>query len=262
MGDLVDLGGYRLYLECGGAGTPTVVLEAGMGDASGTWNPIFPQIATFTRVCRYDRAGRGRSDPAPAPRRTSQLLVADLHRLLSLAAVPGPYLLVGHSFGGVNVLLYAHRYPDEVVGLVLVDSAHPDQDARCLALLPPESAAEPAELQRYRRFLLRQPGDTEFDPEGIDWPTSMAEGRAVRSLGALPLVVLTAVQTGWPTTWPPELVAQLDQDGMAMQRELVSLSTNGRHIVAADSGHYMQYDQPQLIVDTIRELVARLRQAG
>ena len=126
---LVDVGGRRLYITCMGEGSPTVILEHGMATESDSWAQVQQAVAQFTRVCAFDRAGRGKSDPAPKPR-TSEDMVADLHALLANAHIPGPYILVGNSLGGFNARLYAHKYPGEVVGLVLVDSMHPDQFAR------------------------------------------------------------------------------------------------------------------------------------
>src|SRR5690348_14927597 len=119
----VDPAGRRLALTRSGAGAPTVILETGLGAESAEWEPVQRAVAQFTQVCRYDRANRGQSDPAPKPR-SAQDAVNDLHTLLSATNVPAPYVLVGHSLGGIIVRLYAHRYPGEVAGLVLVDSAH------------------------------------------------------------------------------------------------------------------------------------------
>ena len=131
-----DVGGHQLYLECYGEGSPTVVLENGLGmNLAAAWYRIIPNIAVATRVCGYERANMGMSGEAPGPR-TSQQMVEDLHALLKAAKIEGPYVLVGHSFGGENVRLYASQYPTEVAGVALVDSSHPDQDARLLAVLP------------------------------------------------------------------------------------------------------------------------------
>ena len=123
-GQLVDVGGHRLHLRCTGSGSPTVVLEPGAGAMSSSLGWITPAVARDTRVCVYDRAGRGWSDPADTPQDGAQI-ATDLHTLLHAADVPGPYVLAGHSFGGLYTLAFAARYPDEVVGMVLVDSTAP-----------------------------------------------------------------------------------------------------------------------------------------
>jgi pimeloyl-ACP methyl ester carboxylesterase len=126
-GKLVDVGSYRLHIDCLGAGSPTVVLENGSGDSMLEWMSVQPEIAKFARVCAYDRAGLGWSDPDSAPR-TTEGVTRDLHALLANAGIAPPYVLVGHSMGGFFVSRYAAQYPDEVVGAVLVDPAGPGQN--------------------------------------------------------------------------------------------------------------------------------------
>ena len=125
-GDLVDMGGHKLHIYCLGTGSPTVVLEAGLGDNWLTWSLVQEQIAGFTRVCAYDRAGLGWSDSAPGPLPSPQV-AESLHTLLNNAGIQSPYVLVGHSVGGIYVRSFAHKYPEEVVGIVLVDSSHENQ---------------------------------------------------------------------------------------------------------------------------------------
>jgi pimeloyl-ACP methyl ester carboxylesterase len=141
-GELVDVGGRHMHINRTGQGTgPTVVLDAGLAGFSTDWTLVQPEVASFAHVCSYDRAGYGWSDPAPGER-ASDVIATELHELLHRAGVPGPYLLVGHSFGGYNVRVFADRYPDEVAGLVLVDPSHeafPDT-------LPPRAR------RRYERF--------------------------------------------------------------------------------------------------------------
>jgi pimeloyl-ACP methyl ester carboxylesterase len=128
-GQMIDVGGYKMHLDCYGHGRPTVLLEAGLNDFSVQWARVQPAVAQFTRICAYDRAGLGWSDPSPHPR-TSATMVKELYALLNKAGVTGPYVLVGHSFGGINMRLFARQYPDPVMGMVLVDSAHEEQAAR------------------------------------------------------------------------------------------------------------------------------------
>ena len=126
-GQMVDIGGYRLNINCTGIGTPTVILESGLGEPARSWIGVQSGVERFTRVCSYDRAGYGRSDPGPQPRSSLQI-ARELHTLLDKAQTPGPYLLVGHSFGGYNVRVYTGLYRSEVSGVVLVDSSHEDQE--------------------------------------------------------------------------------------------------------------------------------------
>jgi pimeloyl-ACP methyl ester carboxylesterase len=134
-GQLIDVGGHRLHLNCTGSGSPTVVLEAGGGEMSSNLGWITPAVARNSRVCVYDRAGRGWSEPADTPQDGTQI-AADLHTLLQRGNVPGPYVLAGHSFGGLYVLTYADRYPGEVAGMVLVDCTNPAPAARARTASP------------------------------------------------------------------------------------------------------------------------------
>src|SRR3990170_1939497 len=128
-GQLVDAGGYKLHINCTGQGSPTVILAAGSLEYSLFWALVQPEVARFTRVCSYDRAGYGWSEPSPHPR-TANTMVKELHTLLVNAGIEGPYVLVGHSLSGMLVRVYANNYPDEVVGMVLVDSFHEEQFTR------------------------------------------------------------------------------------------------------------------------------------
>jgi pimeloyl-ACP methyl ester carboxylesterase len=132
---MVDVGGYELFYQCSGQGSPTVILESGMGSDSSFWARVIAGVAKTTRVCAYDRANLGRSDEALTPR-TFQDAARDLHARLGNARIGGPYILVGHSLGGELVHIFADQYPEEVAGIVLVDAAHPDMGPRLLAGLP------------------------------------------------------------------------------------------------------------------------------
>ena len=128
-GKRVDIGGYALHINCVGEGSPTVILDSGLSHNALVWSLVQAAIAEITKVCSYDRAGYGWSDPGPKPR-TSQQIAHELYRLLQNADISGPYVLVGHSFGGLNIRLFADMYPDNIVGMILVDAAHEDQRHR------------------------------------------------------------------------------------------------------------------------------------
>ena len=250
----VDVGGYQLYIMCDGQGSPTVILDAGLGGTHGAWATVQPSVATFTRVCSYDRAGLGDSDPGPTPR-TSQQIVKELHALLDNAGVAGPYMLVGHSFGGFNTRLYAGQYPQDVVGLVLVESTQVDQDDRLLAALPQQQPDEDAGLAAYRKELHE---DLVQGPEPIAFKTSASQVRAYTSLGALPLIVLSAGQSVFPE-FPPDMAAKLDQTWRDLQQSLTHLSSNSKQIIAERSGHCIQCSQPDLVVDAVRQVTEAVR---
>jgi pimeloyl-ACP methyl ester carboxylesterase len=256
----LDLGRYHLSYRWSGSGTPTVVLEAGAGCTQESWAQVFDAIAEFTRVVRYDRAGLGASDLG-SRRRTCQELVNDLHALLVNANLPGPYVLVGHSFGGQIVRLYAHQYPAEVVGIVLIDAVHHDQNARALALLPPTSPTDSLRLVNMREILIQgYTDDPHWDPEGLNIQVSDAQVRATGSLGDVPLVVLTASQYGDPPSdLPADFVAAYGRMAHELQYELVRLSTCSTHIMAEHSGHFIQCDEPELVVAAVRYAIELAR---
>ena len=250
----VDIGGRRLYLSCTGGGSPTVVLESGLGDPAAPWFAVERAVARFTRVCSYDRANAlaGASDPAPTPR-TGREVAADLHALLQAAGIPGPVVLVGHSIGGHYVRLAAAVHPAAVAGLVLVDASHEEQEVRLEALVEPELWAA------FRAMLAQFP-----NPEGIDLDATAAQVRSARAatpLPPVPLVVLTAGQPQdpalFPPGWPVEAQARLSRE---LQADLTGLVPGGRQVIAQQSGHYIHQSEPGLVVDAIRDVVAAVRQ--
>jgi len=198
--------GNFLYLLCAGHGSPTVILEAGLGEDHRDWEPVQSEIALRTRVCSYDRLGIGFSQQAPK-RATADQKADDLHALLAAANVDGPYVLVGHSYGGMLVRVYAAAYPHDVAGLVLLDSAHPDQDRRFLAALPPRRAGEAQELRDLRRAIHSSPNAP--NPEGVNWKLSTDETRAAGTLGERPLIVVTAGEHDWTATPLPKIDRRL-----------------------------------------------------
>jgi pimeloyl-ACP methyl ester carboxylesterase len=256
-----DGGGVNLYIECYGIGNPVAVLDAGYGADSNTWLKLIPRVMPHTRICAYDRASMGQSDKQTGLR-TSQQIAEQLHTLLANAKVEGPYIVVGHSTGGMNMLVFADRYRDEVAGLVLVDSSHPDQADRLLALLPTPAPNENEALASLRKDIpWVNPEDPSF-PEPMEWDTTLAQVRAVKSLGSLSLAVLVAVdpkRTQWRDI-PPEVKASLDQVWLDLHKEYLDLSANSSLILAKKSSHWIQNDEPKLVSDAILDIVEKARQ--
>lgn len=259
----VDVGGYGLTLVTQGSGGPTVVIEPGMGlpaAESGEWKAVCDEIAKTNLVCLYDRAGLGTSDAAPKRPRTSRDFARDLHTLLANAEVPGPYVLVAHSIGGLNVRVFADMYPGEVAGVVLVDVAHPDQDAKWLESLPAEAAGEDASVKRARQFLASRLANRGENPDGMDLVASRDQVRAARDLGGKPLAVLTHSRE-WKMVpdLPDDVLGRIEQISQGLQAGLPALSTNSSHKVAKKAGHGIHVDEPQLVVDAIREVVGKVK---
>ena len=237
-GRLVDVGGHRLHLHCTGTGSPTVVLEPGAGLASSDLDLIAPVVARDTRVCVYDRAGRGWSEPADPvadhPQDATQI-ATDLHTLLHSGHVPGPYVLAGHSFGGLYTLTYAAQYPDEVAGMVLIDSTSPASDP--VPSRPPAQGASnlPGRVSALvsasaRLGVGRLVGTPTADymrstiDEYVQGNASMSEAAALRDFTDKPLIVLEAGNGH-------------DADWSAAQDAMATLSTNSLHRVVDGVDH-------------------------
>src|SRR4051794_10933016 len=277
-GQLVDVGGYRLHIQCVGAGSPTVVLDAGLGGSSLDWSLVQPELGRSTRVCAYDRAGMGWSDPSPQPR-TPRQIADELHTLLTNAGIAGPYVLVGHSLAGKNVRLFALAHPEQVVGMVLVDARSEYVDANTspaeVEAFQQNIAAQASQFRVARSLgLVRLIGASLWGgpampratrTEGMLFQTSQravdaqtAEGleraaddallQAAPALGDRPLLVLAAGQK----------VAH-DPIWAEAQRRQAALSTNGRLIVAEGSGHAIHWEQPALVIDAVRQVIADVR---
>ena len=281
-GVLVDVGGRKMHIDCAGQGSPTVVLESGLGDTYTSWRKVQPEIAKLTRVCSYDRAGLGYSDPSAAPR-TSEVIAGELHELLRAAKVAPPYVLVGHSMGGYDVRLFASLHPKEVVGMVLVDASHPDQDNR----FPPQLRTLQGTWRRDAELLelsmpfgiprliglcenkpMERAADCNFHTarEGVTeleaFSTSAVQAAATGSLGDMPLAVLSHDPAKPSSELPADLAKVVNQDWEAMQEELGRLSTRGTQTIAKSSGHYIQIDRPEVVVDAVRNVVDQARAAA
>jgi pimeloyl-ACP methyl ester carboxylesterase len=230
------------------------VLETGLGAESNEWTTVRHAIQVLTRVCSYDRAGRGASDRASSPRSAVDM-VDDLHKLLGAAEIPHPYVLVGHSLGGLLMRLYASRHRDEVAGLVLVDSMHEDQFDVFGEMFPPPTPADPLALQQTRAFWTggwREPASTE---ERIDLVSSITQVRRVVSLGDIPLHVITAGTFLNQSLIPSTRRVDLQRRWEDLQKQFLKLSSRATHWIVHSSGHFVQRDDPQVVIDAIRALI-------
>jgi pimeloyl-ACP methyl ester carboxylesterase len=279
-GQRIDVGGYKLHINCTGQGTPVVILDSGLGDSYVSWMKVQPQIAKFTRVCSYDRAGLGYSDSSPRPR-TSQVMAEELHTLLHNAGIQPPYILVGHSMGGYNVRLFASLYRNEVGGMVLVDASHPEQEKRFPQALNDLNKtwvreqefltySMPFGIPRLLGFCDADPviraADCNFHSarEGLvvlkTFSESAAQAANAGSLGDLPLAVLSHDPDLPMPDIPADLENPINDEWKQMQDELSHLSTRGTHVVAKKSGHYIQIDRPELVIDAIHNVMDQARQ--
>ncbi len=234
----IDVRGLRLYYELRGKGAALVVFDAGLGETHETWRWVWPEVARFARVFLYDRAGIGRSEPGPEPR-TSEQMVEELHALLAHAGLHGPYILVGHSFGGLNVQLFASRYPDQVTALVLLEPTPLDYPAREASLLTAFDRAKQATLIGASTAGVRR--------EHAAIATSVEQVRAARPFPKRRVALLSSTRSeGTPAFQKAWLEMQ-----SALARELdVDL-----HLITSRSGHYLQFDAPELVVDAVRDAV-------
>ena len=258
-----DIGGRSLFMICVGPADsplPTVIAEAPLGGDSSAFNELGGLLAQEDfRSCAYDRAGTGNSDPPPDGEGpgpgpvTLRDTAADLHALLSVAGIEPPYVLLPHSLGGWAARVFTATYPEEVVGIVFIDSSHPDQVARRSAVLPPIRPDEDPGIA-YARAGNDALATTSTGPSigWLDLVTAADEARASGDLGDRPVVVLTADQE---LEQLPEPYRSRDaQAWLAMQHELASLSTRGVQRTVADAGHFIQRDQPEAVVEALRDV--------
>ncbi|WP_226963533.1 alpha/beta fold hydrolase [Nostocoides sp. F2B08] len=283
------MGGHRLHLYCTGEGERTVLLEAGLGDWSLYLRGLQDELATTTRVCTYDRAGYGWSEPGPMPRTGAQI-VTEFEALLEATGESGPYVLAGHSFGGLTTLLFAEDHLEEVAGVVLIDSSHPRQE-EAFADVPAYVAAQKDLDAQFESIAARveagQVGPVEVLPlapgwlplqlkyqwaaqfaqphsmqaaiaEHDAWDQTMAQVPGRGSLGDLPLIVIAAglgvgeTDPGNPLTG--DEAERINSIRRSLQEDHLTRSSNARLIVAENSGHTVYVDEPELVLDAIRAL--------
>jgi pimeloyl-ACP methyl ester carboxylesterase len=278
-GRLINLEGLKMHLDCTGQGSPTVILESGLGDSYISWRKVQPQMAKLTRVCSYDRAGLGFSGSSSRPR-TSQVIAEELHALLRAADIAPPYVLVGHSMGGFDVRLFTSLYRSEVAGMVLVDSSHPDQENR----FPPELKNMEGGWLREAEFLeytmpfgiprlfdlcesdpLPRTAECNFHSarenvaEEKAFAESAAQAAAAGPLGDLPLAVVSHDPDRPSSDLPADLAKPTNDAWEKMQEELAHLSSKGTQAVARNSGHYIQIDRPDMVIDAVQGVIEQAR---
>jgi pimeloyl-ACP methyl ester carboxylesterase len=294
LGKLVDVGGHRLHIYRTGKGGPTVVFESGGASWSLDWHLIQTEVEKFTSACSYDRAGFGWSDSGPNPR-TSARIVAELHILLTKAEIKKPYVLVGHSFGGHTVRLFASNYPDEVAGVILIDARHEainsmmppawqrletaGKAVQRLMLLasrvgalnllgrlmgakaaPPMAMRLPPELRPVYLAVGFQP---KYFQSNLDELAASAESdKQLSAAGTLGNIPLTVIRHGIPDLFsrmPAAQATRCEQVWQELQADLAKRSSDSRMVFAATSGHGIPIDQPGLVVDAIRQMVETAR---
>jgi len=240
-----DVGDRSLYLECVGDGAPTIVMEAGNGGDHTAWEDVVPSVRDTNQTCTYDRANLGASDSAPTPR-TSAEVVEDLHGLLTVAGIPAPYVLVGHSFGGISMRLYAATYPDEVAGLVLVDPT-PTTFVDDACAIVDATACESM--------------GAEFDPslnEGLDIVGSADALLGAGPLPAVPLVVLVADDHSQDAITDSGVQQRFESMWQGRQQELASSVPGGR-MELVSSGHNIHNLVPDVVAEAIRSVLSEAR---
>ncbi|MEJ2749497.1 MAG: alpha/beta hydrolase [Anaerolineae bacterium] len=282
-GQMISLETHNIHLHCVGEGSPTVVFEADLDQyGSLSWASVQDEIGEFTRACSYDRAGIMWSEPGPRPR-DGETIASELGAVLDAAGEDGPYVLVGHAFGGAYVRIFAGQNPDDVCGMVLVESSHPEMLTRFaevgVVTEIPDKNIRPLILLlshlgmpgRYKGNQYNLPPDV-YDPveaflpessmawfdEEVEVPNTLAQAGQVDTLGDLPLIVLA---TSRPSPSLGDLGQELDDLWLEIQRELLSLSENSE-IRIYEGGHYPQLQDPEVVIEAVQDVLGRCTEAA
>jgi pimeloyl-ACP methyl ester carboxylesterase len=246
--ELVPVHGAGLHVHCDGAGPTTVVLIAGYSADSSNWALVEPTVAQTSRVCSYDRFGLGTSDAPPGPQ-TFATEAADLHTLLQLAGEPGPYVVVGHSFGGAEAVTFASMFPTEVRGLLLLDASPPAWNTSICAV--PDDGSDTASVFA---ALCAEQSSPANNAEHLDGPTAFAEVATITSLSGFPMIVATADHHSYPGLAASD-EARLNDVWNDGQAHWVSLVPSAQLITVDRTGHNIQIDRPDVVLDKIQELL-------
>ena len=249
-----------MYIDCKGEGETPVIIDTGIGDSLANWLPVQEKLSKHTKVCVYDRAGYGFSDPGPGPRTTSHVVI-ELYSLLKKAKIEGPYILVGHSFGGYTAQFFAHQFPQETAGIVLVDSSHPDQVERLAELdkvknkpkqniggykFEDESSLTPAQKLWKHLNAQRKSVWTQMDELGSFKDSAKEVGKISDKTLSVPVAVLSRGISQLPVI---EGKKSMEVEWQAMQKDLTSLSDNAWQVIVKESGHSIHQEAPDAIID-------------
>jgi pimeloyl-ACP methyl ester carboxylesterase len=238
----VDVGGHSLNLLIGGQGSPAVVFEGGFGAGIASWSTVQKEVAAFARTVSYDRAGLGQSELGPKPR-SAKRIATELHTALEKAGVKPPYVLVGHSFGGIYVRVFAEMYPKEVAGMVLLD---PSQESFNTWL----KKNQPARLKDAQAQIIRAPEGVRAEDAATD--ASYEEARAAKVPPGILVILLSATED---ETMP----ADARRVWIEKHKEWIATVPGAKHIVVEKTGHFIQAQQPELVIDTIRQILSQIR---
>lgn len=260
-GQRYDVGGYDMHIHCLGKGSPTVLVDVGLGDDSTDWLEIQQQVAQETKVCVFDRPGYGWSDFGPQPR-DSKRIAFELQALLPLAGLSPPYIMVGHSFGGYNIRVFTANNPDVVTGMVLVDASHEDQYERFNIKLPkhfnrrgsvlilPKSVASSSHADKH--VMLRERA---FHAARAEISVLDNSAKQVQQLPPMPPIPLAIISRGKAEWFGDETQQAREKTWNVMQHELFLLSPLSHHSFAHQSGHDIPHEQPAIVVEAISDMV-------
>ncbi|MGB1799937.1 MAG: alpha/beta hydrolase [Gammaproteobacteria bacterium] len=282
-GELINIGSHRLHIHCVGEGSPTIVIDSGIGGFSLEWSRVQNKLSNEFRVCSYDRAGYGWSDAGPKPRTTARIS-RELHVLLSEANVQGPYILVGHSFGGYNIRYFASEYPDLVAGMVFVDASHPEQfnTEEFKRIKPKTQSSTKAALHKNSvRIKIMRPVISKNFPldkayiayqlmssykskmavlnesELMDLSAEQVLSHCKSETYSFPVVIITRGKRVWPHN---EIGDRREQKWANLQNDLENLALDSEHFMAYKSGHAIHLDQPKLVTKNILLAANKARQ--
>jgi len=277
-GELVDIGTHRLHINCTGTGSPTVIIDSGIGGFSLEWVKIQNSLADTLKVCSYDRAGYGWSDPGPRPRTTARIS-NELRLLLTASKIPGPYVLVGHSFGGYNTRYFASKYPGLTAGLILVDSSHPKQFNTEEFKRLEKKSDDKTYKNSYKVRIIHPIISDSYPPENKRIAFRLMSSMKSRStlLNEMDYMEISAQQVTKQTNHPPyifpvtiltrgkrvwandELGERREQQWLRLQNDLENISMQSRHYLAEESGHIIHLDQPDFVSKNILSTVLKIR---